>query len=493
MPRTPHIVLLMADHLRCDCLSCYGDLGVRMPHLNALAQESVVFDHAYCSTPLCVPTRTSLATGKWPHSNGVIVNGGSYEPERPFRTLGPQHRTYYEQLADGGYDITHVGVQHVHSVPELKNRVPRARFFLREAYDENLKRKGFVHPEPTAADRRPVPEHMNGRPVAKMYPLPSFIRKTAFDAEDFLDEVWSRQMSAEIAAADPSRPNAWIFQCWAPHPPYFVPEPYFSMYDPAKIRIPESVGQWYPGQPAHLLYGTGAYGSHMTADDWRPVWAAYFGLSTMVDDCIGRVITALKDKGVWDDALVIMTVDHGDCLGAHSFFQKFVMYEESAHVPLLIKPPRGATGRRRQMVGHVDIAATLCDYAGVPPPPGNQGASLRSAVENPDAPWRDATFSEFHGDHGRAYPSRAIFTERWKYIYHFFGVEELYDIVSDPLEKNSLADSPAHQPIKTDLRARLARWMRDTGDILDMDRDKDFTPLRWREFGTDRVWRNGRA
>ncbi len=490
MARAPHVVLLMADHLRFDCLSCYGDLEVRLPHLNALAQESVVFDRAYCSTPLCVPTRTSLATGKWPHSNGVIVNGGQYEPEHPFRTLAPEHRTYYEQLADGGYAITQAGVQHVHSQPPLRERVPRARILGQEEYLENLQRKGFRQPEPPEDARRPVPEHVNGRPVAKFYPLPSFVRRTEFGAEDFLDRVWARQMVEEIRRADLSRPNAWIFQCWAPHPPFFVPEPYFSMYDPAALRLPENVGRWYPGQPAHLLHGTGAYGSHMTRDEWRPTWAAYFGLCTMVDECIGRVIAALKERGVWDEALVLFTVDHGDCLGAHSFFQKFVMYEESAHVPLLVKPPRGSgPARRPQMVGHVDIAPTLCDYAGVPPPPGAQGSSLRALVENPAAPWREATFAEFHGDHGRAYPSRAVFEGDWKFIHHFFGAEELYNTASDPRETCNRADDPGCRPVKERLRARLAQWMRETGDFLDLDRDKDFTPLRWREFGADRVWR----
>jgi choline-sulfatase len=185
---------------------------------------------------------------------------------------------------------------------------------------------------------------------------------------------------------------------------------------------------------------------------------------------------------VWEDALVIFTMDHGDHLGAHCLCGKNTMYEESARVPLMIKPPGGGKGRRKQIANHVDLAATICQYAGVEPPPGHQGRSLKAAVEDAGAAWPDATFADYHGGQGRAYPTRAIFTSQYKYIYHFCGPDELYDVVADPLETRSLATVPAYQSIKEELRARLAKWMRETGDILDMDRDAGFTPRDWKRF-----------
>ena len=229
-------------------------------------------------------------------------------------------------------------------------------------------------------------------------------------------------------------------------------------------------------------------GASVLREQWRRTWAAYFGLTTMVDDCIGRVVDALKEKCFWDDALVVFTQDHGDCLGSHCMFQKMVMYEPSARIPLLVKPPGGGTGRRANPVGHVDIANTFCDYAGLPAMPDAWGASLRGLVEDPKASWRDATFSEFNGDHGRGYPTRALMTERYKYCFHFCGTDELYDLQEDPLETRNLIDQPEHEARRREFRDRIRQWMRETDDVLDMDRDADFTPADWRRLDPERGW-----
>jgi arylsulfatase A-like enzyme len=219
------------------------------------------------------------------------------------------------------------------------------------------------------------------------------------------------------------------------------------------------------------------------ADGWRKTWAAYFGLVTMVDDCMGRVVKTLKERGVWDDTLVVFTMDHGDHLGAHCLSAKNTMYEESARIPLFIKPPGGGTGRRTQIANHVDLAATICEYAGMEAPPGHQGRSLKAAVEDAGTAWEDATFADYHGGQGRAYPSRAIFTSRYKYIYHFCGPDELYDVVADPMEMKSLAKDPAFAGVKAELKGRLARWMKETGDVMDMENDAGFSPKDWPRVG----------
>lgn len=488
MPTRPHIILLMADHLRADCLSCYGKLGVRTPHLDGLAQQSVVFDRAYCSTPLCVPTRTSMATGLWPHTTGVIVNGGRFEPEIPFRELRSGYRTYYEQLAEGGYPITHVGVQHVHSHPPLERRVPQADINSDGDVHDALRAAGFAVP---GANEwwKPVPEWCDGRPMVRMSASPMFVQTTPFAASLYPDHVYADRMVRRIEQADPGTPRFWVFQLWAPHPPLWVPEPYASMYNPADIDLPPTVGRWRADQPAHLMLGSGSQGSQFMPDDWRRTWAAYFGLTTLVDDCLGKVIAAFRRAGIWDDAMALFVQDHGENLGCHGLYQKFTMHETSARVPLLIKPPGNAAGQRRsQPVGHIDIANTFCDYAGLDPMPGSWGSSLRPLVERADAPWRDVTFSEYHGDHGRAYPTRAVMTSRYKYIDHFGHGTELYDVLADEHETHNLAQSPQHAPLVQELRQRLRQWMAQTGDPLDLDRHADFHPAMWRDLGPAETW-----
>jgi arylsulfatase A-like enzyme len=192
---------------------------------------------------------------------------------------------------------------------------------------------------------------------------------------------------------------------------------------------------------------------------------------TMADDCIGRVVQALKAKGIWDDALVIFMLDHGEMLGSHALMQKHCCYEEAAHVALMIKPPGGKkSGRRDHLVGHIDFANTICDYAGVAPLRESPGHSLRPIIEDAAAPWRDVTFMEYNGDWGRSTPMRAVVADidgqTFKYIYHVEDHDELYNLSNDPFEKTSLAEHAGHQMIRSQLRQRVARWMTNTGDFL---------------------------
>jgi len=470
----------MADHLRRDCLSCYGDVKVATPHLDALSEESIIFDRAYCSTPLCVPTRISMYTGKWPHTNGVIVNGGGLEKELPFATLGPEHRTVYEALDAAGYSISHVGIHHCKSDPPVQERVPNARFNPGCTWTEHMAAKGVdsqsLYKGSVQETLRPTPNYHDGRVMVKHFSAPKAIARFPYPADDYMDGLWANQAAELIGELDPGPPQFVEVLFWAPHPPLIVPDPYWGMYPPENIELPETVGKWYDGQPGSLLLQTcGAMGAQLSREEWRPTWSAYLGLVTMVDGCIGKVIQALKARGIWDDALVVFTQDHGDNLGCHALTQKHCAYEEASHIPLLIKPPGGGNGRREQFVGHVDFADTVCDFAGAARLPGSQGRSLRPVMDDPATGWRDALFIEYNGDHGRSTPIRAIVADTagstYKYIYNHEDVEELYDLQADPLETVSLVTSTEHASVRRDLRGRLADWMSETGDFLEIATD----------------------
>ena len=194
----------------------------------------------------------------------------------------------------------------------------------------------------------------------------------------------------------------------------------------------------------------------------------------MVDACVGRVMDALKVKGIWDDALVILTSDHGEMLGCHHLMQKHCCYEEAAHLPLLVKPPGGASGRRRDLVSAVDFTPTVCEFAGLEPPEGVQGTSYRSAVEDQQANGRDAVFMEYNGDQGRnEIPMRSVVADvdgrTWKYIYTRNDVDELYDLDADPMEMHSLVQSEDHRSLREALREKLVDWMQETDDIITLE------------------------
>ena len=464
----------MADHLRRDCLSCYGGVDVRTPHLDALAEEAIVFDGAYCATPLCTPTRISMYTGKWPHTHGGIVNGHSYEQERPYGTAGPRHRTLYEALDAAGYGITHVGVQHCRLDPPLERRGQGAVLAGRAEDRQYAERRGLCTNPQTRANAVPNLEWAGGRPVVAMRPQ---ARRTRYPhpAEDYLDAFWSRLAAERIGALDTSRPQYVEALFWAPHPPFEVPEPYHSMYPPESIELPETVGRWCDGQPASLLVQScGQMGLGRTREEYREGWSGYLGLVTMVDECIGRVVEALKARGIWDQALVVFTQDHGDLLGCHHLTEKHCFYEEAAHLPLLLKPPGGAAGRRSHLTSAIDFCPTVCDYAGAARPDGVQGRSWRPVVEEPAAPWRDAVFMEYSGDQGRNdIPMRSVVARldgrTWKYIHTRGDVDELYDLDADPMETRSLVNAASRQQLRRQLRLRLAQWCRETDDFVQIE------------------------
>jgi choline-sulfatase len=193
----------------------------------------------------------------------------------------------------------------------------------------------------------------------------------------------------------------------------------------------------------------------------------------LLDDAVARVVDALRQRGLWDDALVIFTADHGDMLGSHRLWQKMCMYEESIRVPMLVKPPGGAArSARSQLTQHLDLAATFCDYAGAELMDGAADASLRPIIERPDAPGRDAVFCEFNGNSGRGFQQRCVITPTHKLIYNHRWDLECYDLAADPGEKNNLCADGELSTLPAPAGAlcgQLGDWMRDTGDYIEME------------------------
>ncbi len=473
MAKRPHVIVLMTDQHRYDTLEAYGDRQCETPNFDALARESVIFDRHYTSCPLCVPTRTSLATGMWPNRTGVLINYWIPE-EAQYGTLRPGVETLYERFAKEGYRVAQIGVQHVNAEPKLPDRVPGGVFVDRDEYAKYLRDNGLATPD-TKAYRSPCPDFVDGQMVVAEYTSPR-AGVWPHAPEHYYDQWIARRAVEYIEQADPDEPLLLFANFWSPHCPLTAPEPYASMYDPDKIDLPENVGTWYPGQSAMQLVNLpGFLGAQVSEEDWRKAWAMYLGMVTLVDKSVGQVIDALKRRGFWDDALVMFTPDHGEQLGSHRLWQKMCMYEESIRVPMLTKAPRMERSRAGQRVsgltGHVDLMNTMYDYTGIGIDQASDGLSLRPLIEGGTDKIRDEIFSEFNGNAGRGSYSRAIMTDRYKFIYcrtqtYTRAEFELYDRQADPFETNNLASDPAHRSVRDDLARRLGAWMERTGDHL---------------------------
>ncbi len=469
MAKQPHVILIMTDQQRADTLAAYGDRQCDTPHLDRLADQSIVFDRHYSPCPLCVPTRTAMATGLYPHRSGAMINTWIPE-ERQYGTLRPEYTTIFERLLAEGYNLGHIGVQHIFSEPSFQERCDGATFIGKQDYSEYLQANGLTEPKLTEY-RAPCPEFINGRMICDWY-TSARTGRHPLPAEHFFDSYLSTRAVEFIESADTSQPLALACLLWAPHPPLAVPAPYDTLYDPAKLELPVNVGQRYSGQPASQLMNLpGFMGATVTMEQWRQVWAAYLGLVTMADRCIGQVVEALWRRGLWDDALVIFTVDHGEMLGSHRMWQKMCMYEEAIRVPLLIKPPgAGSNGRgvrRSQLTSHVDVPATICDYLGIDWQAGD-GMSLRPVIETPASPTREMVYSEFNGNAGRGSFQRAAITASHKYIHNEGDHAELYNLEHDPLERENLIGKAEVASTQQQLHKALHEWMSRSGDFLDI-------------------------
>lgn len=461
----PNILWLMTDQHRLDCVGAYGARTVRTPHLDRLAARSVVFERHYTSCPLCVPARSSLLTGRFPHNCGAIINGFGPHGFREQGCLRSEEVTAPQLLAAAGYHVAHVGVDHVRADPPLPERGCFARYVSNADHRRHAQARGLQFPD-LSAYQHPCPTRLGGRLETLRFSSPD-PGCHPFPVEDFLDVYFANQAVQALERAPEDRPFALSCFLWLPHPPFVIPEPYCSLYSPDQVALPPNVPGDQDGKPVmHLSHLPGQVGAGRSAEQWQAAWAAYFGCVTLADECLGRVLNVLEQRGLADDTLVLFHPDHGEMLGAHGYFQKMVCYEEAAHVPLLVSGPDIEPGRCQALTSHVDLLPTILDYARVPVPAQVQGTSLRPLLERSAPAVHDAVFVEYNGNAAPDAFQRCVVSGTHKYIHNEGDRDELYDLKRDPWEQRNLAADPACQSLRRELRARLSAWMRETGDFL---------------------------
>jgi len=312
-------------------------------------------------------------------------------------------------------------------------------------------------------------------------------------AERFLDTVQRR-------------PFALFCSFYEPHDPYFGPLNH--LHDPADVILPDNFDAVpQPNQPlkAQLeqrwFYQYGATGPPQplrTEHDWRVVIARYWGLCTLVDRYVGRILQALRERGLYDNTLIVFTSDHGSLMGSHRMLIKNMAFEESARVPLLVRLPGQTKGRKiTTPVSQIDLVPTLLDLMGQVGPAHLQGKSLRPLIEDTsETATAGDVFFEWHGINALVHsdvmrdplpeyiaeittreralaaladPVRSIVTpDGWKMNYSPLGEHELYDLNQDPGETKNLAGEQQHRGRMNELGLRIKRWQKQTEDTVQL-------------------------
>ncbi|CAG7632781.1 Choline-sulfatase [Paenibacillus solanacearum] len=461
-----NLVVIMADQLRWDAL------GEHTPHINALKAESVVFERAYCASPLCVPARGSFFTGKYPNVTGSLINPWT-EQEKQHGMVCPEHTNLYE-LLEHEWDSWHTGKQHLFTEPKLEHSEDSRTHWLQleQRYEAFMKESGKKKPGGPAFQGL-VPELAYGKITRKRkYSIPTVAR---FDeALDYFYDGFILNDSLEaIRQRDRSKPFALNAMFLAPHPPLHIPEPWFSLIGDAKL--PDNVGVWGVNQSPLQLYNlTGMLGSSYTREEWQRIWNVYMGLVALLDHCVGKLIAELKSEGLYDDTLIMFCSDHGEMLGSHKLWQKMCMYEESVKTPLMMKFPSGFEPAVRSVsapVSSVDVLPTLCESLGLTMPEGVSGESLMPLIRGEKAaPEREQVFIQFDGNGARSNFQRCVIEGSDKLIVDIFKDEmfiELYDLAEDPQEMNNLAFREEEHGSRIErMLASLREHMQATNDLL---------------------------
>ncbi|SHJ56785.1 choline-sulfatase [Shimia gijangensis] len=435
--REKNLLIIMSDEHRRDAMGCMGHPIVKTPHLDALAARGAVFEHAYTPSPICVPARAALATGEWVHAVG------HWDSATPY---AGQQTSWMHQLRDAGVEVVSIGKLH-----------------FRSDKDDN----GF--------SKEIIPMHVVGGvgwPIDLLRsPLPDYDAASELAGDvgvgdssytDYDRDVTVRAEDWLRARKDSDQPWAAFVSMVSPHYPLTCPEEWYNLYDPAEMDLPVVYGE---DPPAHTelrsLRGFWNYDDYFDAQKTREAKAAYYGLTSFMDDCVGRILAALEDSGQAEDTVVIYISDHGDMMGDQGFWTKQVMYEQSAGVPMIVAGPGVPEGRRVNTCANLrDIAATAMDVTGVDGVA--KGRSLCELAAAPDDPNRTG-FSEYH-DGGSTTGTFMVRWADWKYVHYVGHDPQLFNLASDPDERVNLAVRGLRDPA---VRAALVEGDKRLREICD--------------------------
>jgi len=452
----PNVLLVLTDQQRPDTLGLRAQTPCKTPNIDRIAAEGISFDNAFTPCPLCLPARAALFTGRYPTQNGMMSNQSGRL--RSCEML--------EAFRQAGYQVNYAGKWHMGegNIGAFTDRHAgdSTEDYSRWCRDQGLIDGWMFNDPATRTHRTPsmsVPRvHLQDLPVDKT--------NEAYITSFAIDMIRTRALD---------QPFFQVVSYNGPHPPFMIPEPYFSMYDPGQVEIPSNFGP-QPGE--HGVHARSYYRRLFEDhgedfDAWRASYAVYWGFVTMIDDFVGGLLGALEDEGLTDDTIVLFASDHGEMLGAHGLWHKMVAFEESIRVPLILRLPGGPGGvRATAQASLVDIAPTLSALCGVCGPDWQGRDLIAGDLDTPDRP---AVFAMHRplGDWMHTADWRMIRADGFKYVWHREMGHELFDLSADPGEGVNLAAAPAHHARLTALRAELGAFLEQTADPLLPDWKRD--------------------
>lgn len=462
--RSPHVLFIIVDDLRPE-LGCYGEKAVLTPNLDALAEQSLVFDHAYCQQAVCMSSRNSMLSGLRPDERKIWTN-----------------RDVRKDLLDLDFFPGHFRSLGYHSVGIGKiahNSWEDPRCWS----DKHLKPENIAYEYRTRAGRELV-EQMQKEAEKAGLPDPfrdveeKIRRGMAWESPDVDDSDLGDGQIADLAlktlARAGGRKEGPLFLgvgFLRPHLPFVAPKKYWDLYEADGHPVDTEMAPYPEGAPdvannrsRELLmqYRGLPKKLPLEAQTKTKLIQGYRASVSYVDAQIGRVLAGLRESGLEKDSIVVVTSDHGFQLGEQEMWGKATNFELSTRVPLLIKTPGMSTAGQRcsSFVELVDLYPTLCDLAGLPKPDHLQGNSFAELLSDPERVHREVAISQYHrgGEMGHSARSGDFRYTEWrelksgKLLYR-----ELYDLRESDIERTNVVDEKKLSEVVAELAAAIDR------------------------------------
>jgi arylsulfatase A-like enzyme len=421
-----NVILIAVDGLNDWVGVLHSYPGIKTPNLDKLAKRGMIFTRAYCSAPLCNPSRTSLLTGVRPSTSGVYNNG------QPFRKVLPNAITMPQYFTANGYEVIGAG-----------------KIFHEAYYDSASWPVPYEQYDSPTPSRTPV----NG--------IKNFDWSPLNNSDEEVADYKIVQTGIEFLKQKHDKPFFLAIGLIKPHLPWYVPKKYFDLYPLSKIVLPKTIPNDLDDVPAvgkrmaaghgEVNYSGDLHQFVLENKQWEKAVQGYLACISFADAQIGRLLQALGKSLYNKNTIVIFLSDHGFNLGEKGHWTKSVLWEKSSQVPLIIVAP-GITKQNsicQRTVNLMDIYPTLITLCNFPKKEGIEATDITPLLKNPALEWNHASVTTMgRGNH-------TVRTEQWRYIRYSDNSEELYDHNKDPNEWHNLASEPKY----ADTIKKLSEWL----------------------------------
>ncbi len=438
----PNVLILMCDQMQAKRMGFIDGIA-HTPNLDALAKEGVHFPNAITIHGQCAPSRCAFMTGMSPHECNVMANVGFHGHTGHLTT---KNRTFVQEFQENGYTTAHFGKSH------LGFPLRTLGFDVGECLDGNF-------PEGT----EPI-ERINAKEELEKTKAEGYKKGGHYQyLEDGLN--WLSQYEPN------DKPLFYMFDTNFPHPPFDWQDEFKEKFKPEDMILPKSYyDETFENKPAFFKEHVDG-GPHKLEDEekLRIEMAQYYTMISATDKACGQIIDQFKEKGLWDNTIVLFFTDHGDMMGAHRIRRKGTMpYEELYNIPCIMKLPTGKSSKRaviEEPIISTDLPGALLDLAGIKSPEPFSNSKIIGCFDREEALGDEKVFFEHYAAWWGLHPFYGVRTKNLKYV-RYYGddnTEEMYDLVKDPHELHNIVNDASYNDQYKSLSSQANHWWRSTG------------------------------